>query len=112
MLNSYEKNLRSEKNQKKFAERFTSAKTLRDAIPKNSKGFLHPLYEVYVSVDDKPGVLSRLTTALFKANIDIKDIELLKIRDGKGGTFRISFNSKTDAENAERVLKRVGIKVL
>lgn len=112
LLNSFEKNLRSSKSQKVFEKQFTLAKTLRDAIPKNSKGFLHPLYEVYVSVDDKPGVLSRVTTALFKANINIKDIELLKIRDGKGGTFRISFNSKSDAENAEQALKKAEIKVL
>ncbi|MEW5799407.1 MAG: prephenate dehydrogenase [Bacteroidota bacterium] len=110
LLGAFEKDLRSKKTQHRFAQQFASAKTLRDAIPKNSKGFLHPLYEVYVSVEDKPGVLARLTTTLFKANINIKDIELLKIRDGKGGTFRVSFDSRIDAENAKRVLKKAGIK--
>jgi prephenate dehydrogenase len=86
--------------------RFVTAKSLRDAIPKNSKGFLHPLYEIYVSVDDKPGTLAHVTTALFKAGINIKDIELLKIRDGRGGTFRLSFESVTDSKRAARVLKR------
>ena len=112
MFRQFEKDLQTHKGQQHFSQQFESSKSLRDAIPKNSKGFLHPLYEVYVSVDDEPGVLSRLTTALFKANINIKDIELLKIRDGKGGTFRISFNSKLDADNAERVLKKGKIKVL
>lgn len=111
-LNRYGKELRSEQSRKIFSRRFTAAKSLRDAIPKNSKGFLHPLYEVYVSVDDKPGVLSRLTTALFKANINIKDIELLKIRDGKGGTFRLSFDTRMDAAKSERIMKKVMIRVL
>jgi len=112
LLTRYEKDLRTPKAQSNFARRFREAKTLRDAIPKNSKGFLHPLFEVYVSVDDKPGVLSHLTTALFKAKINIKDIELLKIRDGKGGTFRLSFDSRKEAEHAEHVLKEAKIKVL
>ncbi|MBI2430316.1 MAG: prephenate dehydrogenase [Ignavibacteriales bacterium] len=111
-LNVFEKDLRYPKTRQRFARQFITAKTLRDAIPKNSKGFLHPLYEVYVSVDDKPGVLSRLTTELFKANINIKDIELLKIRDGRGGTFRLSFDSKNESGQAERVLKKAQIKVL
>lgn len=111
-LNVFEKNLRYPKTRQRFARQFTTAKKLRDAIPKNSKGFLHPLYEVYVSVEDKPGVLARLTTALYNAQINIKDIELLKIRDGRGGTFGVSFRSKADADEAGRVLKKAKIKVL
>ncbi len=63
-LSRFEKDLREPRGRKKFAQRFNNAKIVRDAIPKNSKGFLQPLFEVYVSVDDKPGVLSVLTTAL------------------------------------------------
>lgn len=106
MLKSFDSHLRSPKSRKRFAPQFTSAKKWRDAIPKNSKGFLHPLHEVYVSVEDKPGVLSLMTTTLSKAKINIKDIELLKIRDGRGGTFRLSFDSASDARKAEKLLKR------
>jgi prephenate dehydrogenase len=95
-----------------FAHRFKNAKVLRDAIPKNSKGFLHPLFELYVSVDDRPGVLSAMTTALFKSKINIKDIELLKIRDGRGGTFRLSFDTKRSADLAKSVLKKNKFKTL
>ncbi len=106
LLSQFGKDLQSQSRRNEFAKRFRNAKTLRDAIPKNSKGFLHPLYDVYVSVDDKPGILSRLTTALYKANINIKDIELLKIRDGRGGTFRISFDSGTAAKKTAFVLRK------
>lgn len=112
MLSRFEKDLQSTVRRKEFAQRFKNAKTLRDAIPKNSKGFLHPLFEVYVSVDDKPGVLSLLTTALYKAKINIKDIELLKIRDGRGGTFRLSFDSKKDAGKARMALRSEKIKTI
>jgi prephenate dehydrogenase len=112
MLKDFRNGLHPAAPAPRFARQFNAAKEWRDAIPKNSKGFLHPLYEVVVSVDDKPGILARLTTVLYKANINIKDIELLKIRDGKGGTFRISFESQKDADRAAALLKRAAIKVL
>ncbi len=112
ILSKFENDLQSSSRRNSFAQRFRNAKELRDAIPKNSKGFLHPLYDVYVSVDDKPGVLSIMTTALYKANINIKDMELLKIREGRGGTFRLSFDTKQDAERAELVLKISKMKTL
>lgn len=105
VLKQYERSLRSGNGDAAFAAAFLQAKTLRDAIPKNSKGFLHPLHEVLVSVEDKPGILSMMTAALTNAGINIKDIELLKIRDGRGGTFRLSFESRTDARRAHTVIR-------
>ena len=106
LLAVFEKQLRTPSAGKAFAAQFKAAKELRDAIPKNSKGFLHPLHELYVSVDDRPGVLSSMTTALYRAKINIKDIELLKIRDGRGGTFRLSFETKKETEAAARILRK------
>lgn len=107
LLIQFEKDLRSSPPRNSFAQRFRNAKIVRDAIPKNSKGFLQPVHDIFVSVDDKPGVLSVMTTALYKANINIKDMELLKIREGRGGTFRLSFDSKQDAEHAQSILKKI-----
>jgi prephenate dehydrogenase len=112
LLLRFERDLRTEASRKNFAQRFTSAKRLRDAIPKNSKGFLHPLHELYVSVNDMPGVLSAMTTALFKAKINIKDIELLKIRDGREGTFRLSFETEQEARRAASILAKHHFKTL
>ncbi|HAL56030.1 MAG TPA: prephenate dehydrogenase/arogenate dehydrogenase family protein [Bacteroidetes bacterium] len=88
--------------------RFSSARRLRNHIPKTMKGFLHPLAELYVFVSDKPGMLAKLTSSLAKAKINIKDIELTKVREGSGGTFRLAFESKDQAKKAARVLKRAG----
>ncbi|MBW7887827.1 MAG: prephenate dehydrogenase [Bacteroidetes bacterium] len=111
LLNKFARDVQSPKGRAKFAQRFASAKQWRDAIPKNSKGFLYPLFDIYVTVEDKPGVLAKLTSALYKAKINIKDIELLKIRDGRGGAFRLSFNTKNEAVKAEKVLGKLKIKV-
>jgi prephenate dehydrogenase len=90
---------------------FDKARVKRDEIPKNTKGFMNPLYDLFVYVKDEPGVLSKLTTALYQNAINIKDMELLKIREGTGGTFRISFQSQKDAGKAEKVIKEIGFNI-
>ncbi len=91
--------------------RFDSAKRLRDSIPRNAKGFLHPLHDVYVWVNDRPGQLARMTAGLFRAGINISDLELLKIREGTGGTFRLSFTSSDQARTASRILRRLKFRI-
>lgn len=93
-----------------FKRDFTKAKTLRDAIPKNVKGFLTPLFDVYVMAEDRPGILADITAELATNGINIKDIELLKIREGESGTFRMAFNSTAAADKAIAVLAKIGIK--
>lgn len=90
---------------------FNEARKSRDEIPQNTKGFLSPLHDIFVFVSDKPGVLSKITTELFNNNINIKDIELLKIREGAGGTFRLSFESGADAETANKILTSLGYRI-
>ncbi len=87
---------------------FLNARERRDEIPKNTKGFINPLFDVFVYVKDEPGVLSKLTTLLYENNLNIKDLELLKIREGTGGTFRISFDSNETAAKAKRLIEQSG----
>jgi prephenate dehydrogenase len=104
VLRSYDGELASGELQP-TGRRFGTAKRFRDAIPKSSKGFLRPLHDVYVWVKDTPGVLARMTQVLFREGLNIKDIELLKIREGRGGTFRISFDTAEMAARARVVLR-------
>ncbi len=92
----------------KLNSMFVSASEKRDEIPKNTKGFVSPLYDVFVFVNDVPGIISKLSTALFNAGINIKDMELLKIREGTGGTFRLSFESEYDVHKAKEILTSIG----
>lgn len=94
----------------KLSELFEDARKSRDEIPKNSKGFLTPVHDVFIFVKDKPGVISKISTKLYEANINIKDIELLKIREGNGGTFRLSFATKEIAESAKLILSDLGFR--
>lgn len=94
-----------------LAARFHSARRIRHNIPKSMKGFLHPLAELYVFVKDRPGMMAKMTAVLAKSEINIKDIELVKVREGRGGTFRLAFESKEIAARAGAILKRVGFEI-
>ena len=92
----------------KLADEFENARFNRDEIPKDTKGFLTPLHDLFVFVTDVPGIISKISTALFEKRINIKDIELLKIREGTGGTFRLSFDSENDVKEAKVILEGIG----
>ncbi len=94
-----------------LANYFSEARKNRDEIPQNTKGFLTPVYDIFIFVEDKPGMISKISTALYENGINIKDIELLKIREGTGGTFRLSFESSEEASKAKAVIKETGFKV-
>lgn len=87
---------------------FAEARRVRDTIPRDSKGFLHPLADVYVFAEDRPGELLSIIRVLFEAELNIKDIELLKIREGTGGAFRMSFATDALADTAVEILTTNG----
>lgn len=113
-LKSFEKSLSglrqniSSLNFEAIRECFRDAEHARDFISVDRKGFLHPLADVYVVTSDRPGALVDITGALFRAELSIKDIELLRIREGTGGTFRIGFDTSPEADSAVEVLSNNG----
>jgi prephenate dehydrogenase len=98
-----------EEDAEALGEAFEQARQLRERIPRDSKGFLHPLADVYVRIEDRPGALFRITQALYEAGLNIQDIELLKVREGTGGTFRLGFATEADADLACQVLRKANI---
>jgi prephenate dehydrogenase len=97
---------------KEIEREFENAKYGRSMIRKGGKGFLHPLYDLYVVVEDKVGVLKEITSTLADSNINIKDIELLKVREGTGGMFRLSFDTGQIMDHAAQKLEERGFQIL
>jgi prephenate dehydrogenase len=92
----------------KLGDRFSAANSIRHTIPKDSKGFLHPLHEILVVVDDRPGVIAGISQVLAKEKININDIEVVKVREGEGGTIRMAFDTRQVAEKAVELLEKTG----
>ena len=87
---------------------FDTARRVRERIPRDMKGFLEPLIDVYLYAEDRPGFLVGITSAVYEAGLNIKDLELLKIREGTGGAFRLGFATAGDADAAVEALNAAG----
>lgn len=66
------------------------AKRQRDALPIVRRSLLPARHEVVIAVPDRPGELMRITSALGEAGVNIKDIEVLGVRES-GGAMRLAF---------------------
>ncbi|MBN2105346.1 prephenate dehydrogenase [bacterium] len=91
---------------------FQQANTQRLSIPRDTKGFIHPHFDLLVRVEDKPGIIAALSTALAAAAINIKDIEVLKVREGDAGTIRLSLETPEARKQAQSILKEAGFNSL
>ena len=87
---------------------FETANATRASIPKDSKGFMHALAEILVVLEDRPGAIAGIATALARENINIKDIEVMKVREGEGGTLRLAFDSPGEANRVIELLGGLG----
>lgn len=105
------KNLLAVENLNEIENYFNRAGISRDCIPKDTKGFISPLFHISVYVKDQPGMISIISTALYGEQINIKDIELLKIREGSGATFRFAFDNEADSIRAKSIIKNLGFEV-
>jgi prephenate dehydrogenase len=90
---------------------FERANRERETIPKYSKGFLKPLCDVRVSVKDRPGELAKITNVAYYRGVNVKDIEIVNVREGEGGILRLGFSEKGDARVVASALEELGYEV-
>jgi prephenate dehydrogenase len=89
-------------------KQFENAAKHRLSIPKDTKGFLRPHYDLIVRVEDKPGMIASIAQTLAERNINIKDIEIMKVREGDAGTMRLSFETPETRIEAKGLLEAIG----
>lgn len=87
------------------------ARAWRAKIPARAKGLLPGIYELVVTVPDRPGVIARLGSILADRGINIIDIEILRVREGEGGSIRLGLQSLEAAEAAYASLRANNIRV-
>jgi prephenate dehydrogenase len=88
---------------------FSEGQTLRSTVQIPGKGYSYGLTDVIAHIQDKPKMMQKIVSLLSDSNLDIRDIELLKVREGSGGTLRLAFKSATEADSALNVLTQNGI---
>jgi prephenate dehydrogenase len=85
-------------------------KRTRDSLPVVRRSLLPALHDLVVAIPDKPGEFARITTLVGNAGINIKDIEVLAIRD-QGGAVRLGFAGSDEAAGAKLALEQAGYAV-
>jgi len=88
-----------------------SARVVRSGLPAKTSRYLSSLYEIVVTVPDRPGAIAAFTTHLAEEGVNICDIEIMRVREGEGGTIRVGFASKEEQDGAVQVLKNNGYPV-
>lgn len=83
---------------------FSRSQETRAMVSSTGKGFINPLSEILVHAKDQPGFIALLTNVLADEKINIKDIEVVKVREGEGGTIRLAFESPEIAKKAVLIL--------
>ncbi|HZD61051.1 MAG TPA: prephenate dehydrogenase [Anaerolineae bacterium] len=68
------------------------------------------LYELYIPVTDRPGVISDITLAVGQIGINIEDIEILHATESSG-TMRLTIPEKENADRAAKALTERGYEV-
>ncbi|MBA2132230.1 prephenate dehydrogenase [Capillibacterium thermochitinicola] len=86
--------------------RLKRAATARKELPARRKGFLTLLHELVVVIEDRPGAIAEVIGII--KTINIKDIEILRVREGEGGTLRLAFENEEALAEAVRLLRSHG----
>ncbi len=116
MLDSYSKELTAlrsliaEGEENKLLAYLEQAREFRRQVPSRGKGILPLVYNLYVYVPDRPGIIGEVATKLGASGVNIAEIELLRVREEIGGPLRLGFLSISGRYQAEKMLKKEGFR--
>ena len=82
-------------------------KRTRDSLPVVKRSLLPPRYDLVVATPDRPNQLGIITQALGLAGVNIKDIEVLSVRE-QGGALRLGLETQGDVTRAGELLRELG----
>ncbi|WP_377888804.1 prephenate dehydrogenase [Alkalihalobacillus sp. R86527] len=83
---------------------FADAKDFRDGLPVRSRGAIPAFYDLFLDVEDEPGVIAAVTQNLASEDISITNIRIIETREDIMGVLRVSFRSESDRDRAKLVL--------
>lgn len=97
--------------EEEFRNYFLRGGEVRRQVPQKNKGFLRLLHEMVVQIQDHPGAIAGVINILADAAINIKDIEILRVREGEGGTLRLAVEDEPGLALAKTILTQKGYRV-
>ncbi|WP_027340523.1 prephenate dehydrogenase [Halonatronum saccharophilum] len=92
-------------------DNLAQARQDRLEVPIKKKGLLPTNYELILTLEDRPNAIGEVAYLLGREEINIQDIEVLKVRED-GGTLRLSFVKEEEQIKGCSLLKEAGYKVI
>jgi prephenate dehydrogenase len=86
-------------------EQFGKAGRFRKEVPERRKGMITSLYDIYVDVPDRPGVIGHIATLLGSHRINLSNMQIIESREDVPGILRLSFRNENDLDRAAELLK-------
>ena len=68
-------------------------------------------FQLTVQLKDEPGTLISVLEPLAKAGLNVRDVELMKVRENVAGTLLIAFKTEVQANAARELLRRLNFEV-
>ncbi|WP_085523557.1 prephenate dehydrogenase [Tuberibacillus sp. Marseille-P3662] len=84
---------------------FSDAKVYRDQFPVKDKRVAPAFYDLYVDVNDEPGVIAKLTEMIGAAGVNIQNIGVIEWRENILGVLRLTFSREPDRRAATAILE-------
>lgn len=101
----------SEGEGEKLLTYFQKSREDRLQLPSREKGILPPIFNLFVYVADRPGIIGEVAGSVGESGVNIAEIELLRVREEEGGPLRLGFARKRDRRLAAGVLQDAGYRV-
>lgn len=100
--------LLEEEEEREINTFYKKAKKYRDELPVLQSTGLLPSYDIYVDIEDRPGIIGRVTSLLGDHDINIRNTSIIHSRENEPGCLVISLTSNADVDRALWVLVRKG----
>ncbi|MEC9353356.1 MAG: ACT domain-containing protein, partial [Planctomycetota bacterium] len=65
-------------------------------------------WDLRVVVEDRPGMIADISGHLHSKGLNIKDMSVVKVREGETGSVRIAFGTREQALEALAELEKAG----
>lgn len=108
-LSQFERAIKKQRP-KSLKKLLVQARLWRCQLPTGMKSILPQLFELNVTVPDKPGMIGEISSLLGQYGINIIDIEVLRVREGEEGAIRLGFAEEKPMLKALGILENNGFK--
>lgn len=108
-LDSFSQMLKND-NRQAVRDYFEKARQYRSSLPERQSLVLLSYHDLYVDVEDRPGVIGEVTTLLGRYNINIKNLRIINSREGEPGCLVLSLAEAISLDKAKKILSQHGYK--